>query len=634
MCGIAGFTNFRGASLDKEQVITAMCDAIAHRGPDEWDYYHTNEVSLGHRRLSIVGLSDGKQPLSDETGRYTITFNGEIYNYKALKKELIEDGYRFRTSTDTEVVLALFSKHSTEAFKYLNGMFALAIWDDEKKELTFARDRAGKKPIFYYYKDKEVIFSSELKSLVKHPHFSKKLSVKGLNKFFTFEYIPGPTSIFEDTYKLEAGQYMVITENSLRKDFYWNYPSYEFHGQSVSSEENAIDEIDRILTDAVKLRLEADVPVGVFLSGGVDSSLVTAVASKVKQERIKSFSIYFNEKSYDESEYISYIVKKFNLDHHSEYVSVKDMLGLVDRLGYIMDEPMADPSLVPTYFVSKIASSQIKTVMGGDGADEMFAGYPTYLANKLVNVYNIIPHEIRNAIGNFVKEGTALLPASNKNMSFDFKLRQFLRGVGVASEIRFFKWMAGLNEDEKRNVFKTEISEKLIGDFAYEDVNRYLSRVNIHNELDRLLYLSQKTYLTDDILVKVDRASMMNSLEVRAPFLDYRMVEFAASLPERYKLKRFTGKYILKELARRYLPNKIIDRPKKGFGIPLSEWLSGELKPVMLDLLSKEHLDKQGIFEYEGVKKLIDQHLSGTINNRKPLWNLLSFQLWAKEFGI
>ncbi|MDD9897555.1 MAG: asparagine synthase (glutamine-hydrolyzing) [Candidatus Melainabacteria bacterium] len=634
MCGIAGFTNFNESDYDKSQVITAMCDVLSHRGPDEWGQHHVDAVSFGHTRLSIVGLSDGQQPMTEVQGELSITFNGEIYNYKELKDDLVKDGYEFKTKSDTEIILAMYRKHGTDCFAHFNGMFALAIWDKRKQELVMARDRAGKKPLFYYLDQGDIVFSSELKSLVKHPRFKKKLSAKGLHKFMTFEYIPGPCTIFEDTYKLEAGQFMVLTKDHIYKDFYWNYPSPQLHGSPVTSEEQAIDDIDKLLNDAVRLRLQADVPVGVFLSGGLDSSLVTAVACKQMGKPINSFSIYFNEKSYDESEYIDIVVKKFGLNHHSEYVSADDMLGLVDKLGGIMDEPMADASLVPTYFVSKIAASKMKTVLGGDGADELFAGYPTYLANKLVNIYNIIPYEIREFISSTLQQGSSLLPTSNKNMSADFKVRQFLRGAGVAGEIRFFKWMAGFTDQEKESVLSQEMQAKLVGDFPYEDVSRYLSRVSIMGELDRLLYLSQKMYLTEDILVKVDRASMQNSLEVRAPFLDYRMVEYAAALPDRYKLKRFTGKYILKELARRYLPNEIIDRPKKGFGIPLSEWLSGPLKPVMMDLLSKDRLEQQGLFEYEGVKTLIDQHVNGELNQRKLLWSLLSFQLWAKEFGL
>lgn len=634
MCGIAGFTSFFTEDYDKSQVITTMCEAISHRGPDEWGQNHIDQVSFGHTRLSIVGLADGQQPMTDIQGDLIITFNGEIYNYKELKEKLVKEGFEFRTSCDTEVVLAMYRKYGKECFGYFNGMFALAIWDRRSQEMILARDRAGKKPLFYYLNNGDIVFASELKSLVKHPKFVKKLSAKGLHKFMTYEYIPGPYSIFENTYKLEAGQFMIVSKDKIHKDFYWNYPSHQFHGRTVASEEQAVSDIDKLLNDAVRLRLQADVPVGVFLSGGVDSSLVTAVACKQQGKPIKSFSIYFNEKSYDESEYINLVVKKFGLDHHSEYVSVQDMLGLVGNLGKIMDEPMADASLVPTYFVSKLAASKMKTVLGGDGADEIFAGYPTYLANKLVNIYNIVPYELREFISRSLQQGSSLIPSSNKNMSIDFQIRQFLRGAGVAGEIRFFKWMAGFTEQEKESVLSKEMQHNLLGDFAYEDVGRYLSRVNIHGELDRLLYLSQKMYLTDDILVKVDRASMMNSLEVRAPFLDYRIVEYAASLPERYKLKRFTGKYILKELARKYLPDAIIDRPKKGFGIPLSEWLSGELKPVMMDLLSKDRLDSQGIFEYAGVKTLIDQHASGKLNQRKLLWSLLSFQLWAKEFGL
>lgn len=621
-----------------------MCDSLTHRGPDEWGFDVKEQVTLGHRRLSIIGLGNGKQPISSHDGNHIISFNGEIYNYQVLKEELVKDGFKFKTDTDTEVILNLYIKYGIDCFKMLNGMFAISIWDQEKERLILARDRMGQKPLFYYYKNQDIVFSSELKALTQHPRFSKTLSTNGLNKFLSYEYIPSPYTIFEDTYKLEAGELAIVTRDNIKKHFYWNYPYSELEGEKDCSTEEAVENIESILRDSVKLRLIADVPVGVLLSGGLDSSLIAALASDEikranasngKQNRLKSFSIYFNEKSYDESDYIKTVVKEFDLDHHAEVVDSQTMLGLFDKLGAIMDEPMADPSLVPTYYLSKAAAKDVKTVLGGDGADELFAGYPTYIANKLVNIYNIIPYELRTFLRDSLSsQNGSLLPVSFKNISLDFKIKQFLRGAGVASEIRFFKWMGGFLEREKQDLLATDIKQDLSGELAYEDINRYLSRTNLSSELDRLLYLSQKLYLLDDILVKVDRASMMSSLEVRAPYLDHRLVEYSASLPERLKLKRFESKYILKKVAEKHLPRKIIYRPKKGFGIPISEWLCKDLKEPMMDLLSKDRLERQGIFEHEAVQNLIDGHLSLKTNNRKQLWTLLSFQLWADEFKI
>lgn len=635
MCGIAGFSNFNDFISSPEREIKAMCDAIEHRGPDEWGFDILPQLVLGHRRLSIVGLADGKQPI--KVGDYGITFNGEIYNYRDLKKELEADGVKFQTSTDTEVLLHLYIKHGVEAFKKINGMFAFAIWDPVKEQIVMARDRMGKKPLFYYRENSEIIFASELKALVKNSKFKKRLSMPGLDKFFTYEYIPSPATIFENTFKVEAGEFLVVSKNSFHKEFFWNYPSSDPLAKQDLDEGELVAEIEKILTDAVDIRLQADVPVGVFLSGGIDSSLVTAIAQKQNRSnhKIKSFSIYFNEKSYDESEYIEQIAKKFDLEHHYDVVSAKDMLSLIDRLGGIMDEPMADPSLVPTYFLSEIASREVKTVLGGDGADEMFAGYPTYIANKLVNIYNIVPYDLRNFVTKLFRDrDSSLIPVSAKNMSWDHLIKQFFRGTGTAGEVRFFRWMGGFLEREKNEVYSEKFKSSLDGHLPYEDLSRYLSRVNIFSDLGRLLYLSQRLYMMDDILVKVDRASMQNSLEVRAPFLDYRLVEYVSNIPDRYKLKGFKTKYILKKLARKYLPSQIIDRPKKGFGIPISEWLCTDLKEPMLDLLSESHIKSQGIFEYAGIKELIDGHLSGKTNNRKLLWSLLCFQLWAKEFAV
>lgn len=635
MCGIVGFTSFREANYNKEQIIKDMCKAMAHRGPDGEGIAILNEVNFGHRRLSIVGLTTGAQPMYNYDKSLLITFNGEIYNYKELKTNLEKEGFKFKTDSDTEVILNLYSKHGIDCLKYLNGMFAFGLYDLNEKKLFLARDRMGEKPLFYQYHNGDIAFSSELKSILKHPFASRRISAAGLNKYLTYEYVPSPFTIFEDVWKVEPGEFIVVDENKLEKHFYWQHPCSEYlDGTAIGDERQAIEDIDSILRDSVRLRLQADVPVGVLLSGGLDSSLITAIASQISgQSKVKSFSIYFNEKSYDESPYIKQMVNNYGLDHSSLTVQSKDMLSIFDKLGSIMDEPMADASIVPTYYLTQMTSKQVKTVLGGDGSDEIFAGYPTYTANKLVQIYNIIPFELRNSLTNFIcKAQGSVIPISNRNISLDFKLKQFFRGAGVASEIRFFKWMGGFLDSEKKSILSDNYKNQLVGHLTYEDVNRYLSRTNIQKELDRLLYLSQKLYLVDDILVKSDRAAMANSLEVRAPYLDHRLVEYTFSLPERFKLKRFTTKYILKKVAEKYLSNDIIYRPKKGFGIPITEWLRTDLKEPMLDLLGEGYLSKQGIFNHTPIKGLIEDHLNYKTNNRKLLWTLLSFQLWHREF--
>lgn len=633
MCGIAGFTRFNNKDHDAVKVIETMCNKIAHRGPDGFGYENQENISLGHRRLSIVDLEGGAQPIYNPNNKTHIVFNGEIYNYKKLQRSLEQKNYKLKTSCDTEVVLALYEIYGLDFLEHLEGMFAIAIWSELEQKLILARDRMGEKPIFYQAKDGDLVFSSELKSLVEHPSVKRVISPEGFNKFLTYEYIPGPASILKDVHKVEPGQVLCFDKDGLNKRFYWNYPSHNYlEGDEAFDKEKAITDLDLLLRKSIQNRLTADVPVGVLLSGGIDSSLVTALASEYT-DKLQSFSIYFNEKSYDESSYIEKITDKFSLNHHAEYLSSENMLSIFDKLGGIMDEPMADPSIVPTYFLSKMTSKKVKTVLGGDGADELFAGYPTYTANKLIQVYNVIPHEIRTPLTNFTKSmiGKAI-PVSNNNISLDFKLKQFFRGANVASEVRFFRWMGGFIEQEKKSVLDEKFYAEASKLFPYEDINRLLSRVNILNETDRLLYLSQKLYLTDDILVKTDRASMQNSLEVRAPFLDHNIVEYAAALPARLKLRGLKTKYILKKLAIKYLPNEIVNRPKKGFGIPITEWLKNDLKEPMLDLLSKESLEKTGILDYEGVKTLVDGHLNGSANNRKLLWSLLSFQLWNQEF--
>jgi asparagine synthase (glutamine-hydrolysing) len=633
MCGIAGFTRFNNKNYDASKVIETMCNKIAHRGPDGFGYENQKNVSLGHRRLSIVDLEGGSQPIFNPNNNTYIVFNGEIYNYKSLQKHLEQKNYKLKTSSDTEVVLALYEIYGLDFLEQLEGMFAIAIWNENEQKLILARDRMGEKPIFYQAKDGDLIFASELKSLVEHPSVNRTISAKGFNKFLTYEYIPGPASILKDVYKVEPGQVITFDQNGINKIFYWNYPSYNhLEGDNSFNKEELMFELDELLRTSIQNRLTADVPVGVLLSGGIDSSIVTAIASEYTH-KLQSFSMYFNEKSYDESSYIKKITDKFALNHHAEYLSPKDMLSIFDELGGIMDEPMADPSIVPTYFLSKMTSKKVKTVLGGDGADELFAGYPTYTANKLIQIYNIVPYEIRTALTNFTKSLIGnVIPVSNKNIALDFKLKQFFRGANVASEVRFFRWMGGFIESEKNSILTDSFKKMASGSFPYEDINRLLSRVNILNETDRLLYLSQKLYLTDDILVKTDRASMQNSLEIRAPFLNHNIVEFAAKLPARFKLRGLTTKYILKQLALKYIPSEIVNRPKKGFGIPITEWLKKDLKEPMLDLLSKESIESTGILDYQGVKSLIDGHLNGSANNRKLIWSLLSFQLWNQEF--
>lgn len=634
MCGIAGFTSFNKKNYNIQDTMTSMLDSIAHRGPDASGDYFEESINLGHRRLSIVDLENGKQPLISEDGKIILSFNGEIYNYVELREQLIKQGFKFQTTSDTEVIIHMYRKHGMDFLKHLNGMFAIALWDRDLEQLLIARDRMGEKPIYYQYKDDEFIFASELKALVKHPMVTKEISAIGLDKFLTYEYVPAPQTILENIWKVEAGQVIVVKKNSIKKELYWKHPFHELQegGDLYASQNEVLEKLDELMNDSIRMRLQADVPVGVLLSGGIDSSLVTAIAAKQSKQKVKSFSIYFDEASYDESHYIEKMVDQFDLDHHHQTLRANDMLSIVDKMGMIMDEPMSDPSIVPTYYLSKMTAQSVKTVLGGDGADELFAGYPTYVANKLVQAYNVVPYELRTPLTNFIKKSLGkLIPVSSKNVSLDYKLQQFFRGTGVVSEIRFFKWMGGFLESEKKSIFNDSYNQKLLGNFSYDDINRYLSRTNMQNELERLLYLSQKLYLCDDILHKVDRASMQNSLEVRAPFLDHRIVEFASQLPERYKLKGFSKKHILKKLAYNYLPKEVIERPKKGFGIPITEWLKNDLKEPMLDLLSKERLDRQGIFKHESIAKIINSHLDGSSNNRKQIWNLMCFQLWYKD---
>ncbi|MBM4305646.1 MAG: asparagine synthase (glutamine-hydrolyzing) [Deltaproteobacteria bacterium] len=632
MCGIVGFLTSNPSEIPESNVLKGMRDILIHRGPDDQGEYtrlldeRGPFLYFGHRRLSIIDLVSGQQPLSNEDGTIWVIFNGEIYNFQELKDKLKGLGHRFKTNSDTEVIAHSYEEYGVECFKHLNGMFAIGIWDENKKQLVLARDRLGKKPLYYSLLKGTFLFASELKAIMAYPHFQRKIAPLSLMKYLFYEFVPSPHSIFEDAMKLQAASYLIWKGGEIETNRYW----FPFHTKEVKhiSEEEAEEKLIDLLRLCVNRRLISDVPLGIFLSGGIDSSAIAAFAQQGSSGKIKTFSIGFEDPSFDESRYASLASKFLGTEHHEQMMTPEDLLRIVPQLPDILDEPMADASILPTYLLSQFTREHVTVALGGDGGDELFAGYPTYVAHQLAWPYETffsIFHPIATYLGN-------RLPVSDDNISFDFKVKKFLSGIGYPDGIRNSVWLGSFPFSENEKTVSDEIRHQFNRDRLVEDIAFYEAESPFSDRMTRLQYLDLRLYLQEAILVKVDRASMACSLEVRAPFLDYEMVEFMMSLPPHLKLKKFTSKYILKKAMGAFLPKEVVHRPKKGFGVPIAKWVKGPLGELLGNLLSADRIKRGGFLNPEYVAQLLQDHLQSRKDNRKQLWTLLIWQLWADQY--
>ena len=629
MCGICGVVFLDPERRVDAGVLVAMRDTLTPRGPDDAGVYLDGNVGLAARRLSIIDLAEGHQPMANEDESVWVVFNGEIYNFKEVRQFLQTRGHKFRTNSDTEVILHAYEEEGLDCLGRFNGMFAFALYDKKARHLFLARDRIGVKPLHYLWDSRRFLFASEIKALLRDSSVSRELDPLSLSKYLTYEYVPAPHSMFRVIQKLEPGYLLRldIGRGTLTKRRYWDIPLFD-DNLGYKREDDYQEELLYRLEESVRLRLVSDVPVGIFLSGGIDSSTVAAFANKHHGSPIVAFTIAFDDKSFDESAYATRVGRTLGVDHRMETFNSGKMCEILPRVVDAMDEPLADASILPTYLLSEFAARHVKVVMGGDGGDELFAGYPTFQALKLIRYYDILPHEFRNLI---LKCAQAM-PVSHRNFSLDFKFKQLLRGAGVSREIMFFLWMGSFTEREKRDLLTGEIWDQVKTQNTFEDLFDYIKESNLKNEVERALYLMMKLYLQDDVLVKVDRASMANSLEVRAPFLDYTFVEFAVQLPTLLKLRRLTTKYLLKRAATSLLPRGITHRPKKGFGIPVGKWILSDLRAMFQDYLGEARIRREGVFNPAFVRRLLDDHLARRRDNRKLLWTLLTFQLWRERW--
>lgn len=625
MCGISGIVHSDGRPVDAK-ILKTMNDQISSRGPDDEGFHIQNSVGLGHRRLSIIDLSGGHQPMTTSDGRYTLVFNGEIYNFQEIRPKLEKLGYTFKTHSDSEVLLNAFHAWKEDALQHFNGMFAFAIWDEQEQSLFLARDRTGQKPLYYGKFGSVFVFASELKAILKHPDVSKTLCPDALQHYLTYECVPAPYSMIQGVYKLKQAYFLKLKNGEINTHRYWNQ---KFDYQNDVDEKQASKTLMEKLVQAIEYRMISDVPVGVFLSGGVDSSTVVALLHQQRQGKdIKTFSINFEEASYDESTFSSEVAKKFGTDHYEKTLTASTMVDILPQVCDYMDEPFADGSILPTYLLSQFTRQHVTVALGGDGADELFAGYPTFFASRVANAYQKMP----NLFKKMVVGSSKFLPTSDKNMSFDFKVRQFLMGASHKGVRKNQLWLAGILPSEQKNLLLSSFQNTLKSDDPLQLIDDEMKNCPSQNPNDQLLYFYQKFYMCDDILVKVDRASMAHSLEARAPFLDVNVIEYVNNLPYHLKLKGVTSKYLLKKCMNRHLPAMITQRSKKGFGIPIAGWLKKELKPILQSTLSNERIHRDGIFVNKSVQNLIDGHLSGKQNNRKQLFSLLMLHFWMDRY--
>jgi len=626
MCGISGFVDGRGLDPGASVLLKKMTDCLIHRGPDDEGFYLDDRAALGIRRLSIIDLATGHQPIHNEDKTVWIVLNGEIYNFPEIKRDLVARGHAFYTNSDTEVIVHLYEERGADFVQALNGMFAVALWDAKNRRLVLARDRLGVKPLHYRMDGTRLYFASEIKSLLQVP-FSREIDLEAMAQFFTFEYIPAPRSIFLGVRKMLPGTTLVFEEGRATEKSYWDV-HYAETKIAARPEAEYTEEIISRLRESVRRRLISDVPLGVFLSGGIDSSAVTALMSEVAGAGIKTYSIGFREKSFDELDAARIVAAKFGTDHREFVVTPAEVSGLVPTLANFLDEPLADASVIPTYVISKLARQYVTVALAGDGGDELFGGYDTYKAYKAARFYRKVPGFIRRGL---VRPIVRVLPASSRRLSFEFKAKKFISGVEYPPEIANYIWWGAYSPELRDRLFSAGTKAGLHED-PFAPIAFHAAHTRAADPLDRIAYLDLKLYLQDDLLPKVDRMSMAASLEIRAPFLDYTFVEFAATIPSNLKLHGFRSKYILKKALAGRLPDEILNKKKIGFDIPLGVWMRNDLKTFVQETLSPNRLRRHGYFDEAFVAGILKEHFAGTHNHRQLLWPLIIFQNWHDRY--
>jgi asparagine synthase (glutamine-hydrolysing) len=623
MCGIAGIYNFKTLEPISKGTLKAMTDTLVHRGPDAEGFYTSGALGLGHRRLAIIDLDGGHQPIANEDQSIWVVFNGEIYNFGDLHDELVKKGHTFNTRSDTEVIVHLYEQEGEQCFQRLRGMFAIAIWDGRSRTLLLARDRVGKKPLFYFHDGSRIIFGSEIKAILKDPGVTREIDPEAVSDYFSFLYVPAPKSIFKNIRKVLPGHYVVVSEHGLREASYWDL---SFADTDDLTEEKWCEKILETLQEAVRLRLMSEVPLGAFLSGGVDSSSVVAMMHSAIRGPVITSSIGFEEADFNELPYARSVASQFGSDHH-EHIVRPDAVAVVDKLAWHYDEPFADSSAVPTYYVSKVAREHVTVALSGDGGDENFAGYRRYYFDQRENlIRSWLPPAVRQPVFGAL---ASLYPKADWAPQV-FRGKATFQNLARCPVEAYFRSVAACQPELKSALLHGDIKRQLRSYHSLSVLRDYYDKADTDDLLSRIQYVDIKTYLTDDILAKVDRASMAVSLEVRAPILDHKFMELAARIPSSFKLRGIKGKYIFKKALERRLPESILYRKKMGFAVPLAQWFRGDLKEMAHETLFGNH--GGDLLDSSAVKKVWGEHQKGFRDRSTELWTLFMFRLWQSKF--
>ncbi len=621
MCGITGIL-----TRDHHDVVGPMTEALSHRGPDGDGFFRDASVALGHRRLSIIDVAGGAQPLANEDDTIQMVSNGEIYNSPTLRTELEAAGHVFRTHTDVETILHLYEDHGPDCVKYLRGQFAFAIWDSRRRRLMLARDHMGQKPLFFAHVGDQLLFASEIKALLASGLVDRRADLNALWHYTSLRFIPDRYSLFEGIEKLPAASRLIWQDGKVEIDRYW---SFDFDDKLDASETEVADRLEELLLETVEMHMLSDVPVGAFLSGGIDSSLITAMMSKVSGRSIPTFSIGVEEQDYNELPFARMVNERYGAVANERIVRA-DLIHLMPKMVYHLDEP-SDPFGVGVYLVSQVAAEQVKVVLSGDGGDENFAGYDRFAGQRLVDLYCLLPaflrRQVMRRIFNLVPESFGYKSLAQK-LTWVNEMSFYDSGARYAHAMSFLRF----TPDAKRQLFTADARARIDDHDSVAKILRWFDAEGVDDLVDRMLYTDLNTRMPDHLLPIVDRMSMAHSLESRPPLIDYRVVEFAASIPGAMKLKGRDLKHILKVVAARYLPRELIEREKQGFGFPLGRWMRTDLQPFIRNLFAESRFVDNGIFEPQTVQRIIDEHMAGSVNHDYRLWILINLEFWHRLY--
>jgi asparagine synthase (glutamine-hydrolysing) len=624
MCGIAGIVRSDGARVDRE-LLERMNEAIRHRGPDDDGFYLSDGVGLAMRRLSIIDLKSGKQPIHNHDRTAWIVFNGEIYNYRELRSQLEKLGHEFYTDSDTEAIVHAYDQYGTDCPKYLRGMFAFAIWDERAKSLFLARDRVGKKPLLYAELNGELVFGSEFNALLQHPGISRDVDFEAIHHYLSFICVPAPLTAYRAIRKLEPGHSLCWRNGEIKIERYWQL---DFSKKLKIGEEEAGERVVDLLRESVRIRLMSEVPLGAFLSGGIDSSAIVALMAQESSEQVKTFSIGFDEQDFSELHHARRVAEHVGADHH-EFIVRPDAMEILPTLVEHYGEPFADSSAIPSYYVSRETRAYVTVALNGDGGDECFAGYQRYAAMSLAQKYARVPGALRNGvIANLVNA----LPGFDARPNPLRRAKRFVTAASMPPVERYLRWVSAFDEEAKQNLYSSSFQHETATFRTAGFLEPWFARANGAGIVDASLLTDTMTYLPNDLLVKMDIASMTVSLEARSPFLDHHLMEFAASLPENLKLRRLTTKYLLKRVLRKLVPAENLNRSKMGFGVPIGHWFRGAMQPFLRQTLLSEKALARGLFKPEMVRHIVDQHVEGKNDHSHRLWSLLMLELWFQRF--